>query len=336
MIGAIIVDGIEEHDAGLQFLTQRVLLLADPQDQPDIATLARSRQLIAQRVQTQDTVAYDACRPEEGRHVTVNGSVQPTIGINAGEQQLFRVVNASADPYFDLSVPGEQIGIVALDGYPVDTYSGNPHIENVSHVLVPPSGRAEFIVTGLAGGTTLQSACFDAGPDGDPNPAVTLASLQSNGTPGAAVSKSKPRASCTPCKRSRLSVKPRRRPRHSARSSSPRTSSATNSLSMHKPTHQAQRRRSWQRAARWNNGPSHESGEVHAFHVHQVHFLVEAINGVPQSTLYWLDTVNVPYETPGNGTQQPGSVTLLVDLRDPIVRGTFVCPATSSNTRTEA
>jgi suppressor of ftsI len=67
-----------------------------------------------------------------------------------------------------------------------------------------------------------------------------------------------------------------------------------------------------------------ETGEVHAFHVHQVHFLVEAINGVPQSTLNWLDTVNVPYETPGNGTQQPGSVTLLVDLRDPIVKGTFV------------
>jgi FtsP/CotA-like multicopper oxidase with cupredoxin domain len=66
------------------------------------------------------------------------------------------------------------------------------------------------------------------------------------------------------------------------------------------------------------------SQEVHAFHVHQVHFLVEAVNGVPQSPLHWVDTVNVPYEMPGNGTQQPGSVTLLVDLRDPTIKGTFV------------
>ena len=26
---------------------------------------------------------------------------------------------------------------------------------------------------------------------------------------------------------------------------------------------------------------SNHSGEVHAFHIHQIHFLVEAINGVP-------------------------------------------------------
>ena len=69
---------------------------------------------------------------------------------------------------------------------------------------------------------------------------------------------------------------------------------------------------------------SNQTGEVHAFHLHQVHFLVQAINGVPQSQQNWVDTVNVPYEYPGNGTQQPGTVTLLVDLRDPVVKGTFV------------
>ncbi|MGC2130762.1 MAG: multicopper oxidase family protein [Candidatus Aquilonibacter sp.] len=325
MIGAIIVDGIEEHDAGLQFLTQRVLLLADPQDQPDIATLARSRQLIAQRVQTQDTAAYDACRPEEGRHVTVNGLIQPTIGINAGEQQLFRVVNASADRYFDLSVPGEQIGIVALDGYPVDTYPGNPHVENVSHVLVPPSGRAEFIVTGLAGGTTLQSACFDAGPDGDPNPAVTLASLQSNGTPGAAVSKSKPRALMHAVQAQPFigeAPPPPAAQRQIILTENVVSNQFFINAQAYTPGAAPQIVAKSGTVEQWT--VLNESGEVHAFHVHQVHFLVEAINGVPQSTLNWLDTVNVPYETPGNGTQQPGSVTLLVDLRDPIVRGTFV------------
>jgi len=325
MIGAIIVDGIEQHVPGVQFMRQRVLLLADPQDQANIATLNASRQLIAQRVLAHDEADYDACRPEEGRHVTVNGLIRPTIGINPGEQQFFRVVNASADRYFDVSVPNEQIALVALDGYAVDTYPGNPHLENVSHVLIPPSGRAEFIVTGQAGGTTLQSACVDAGPDGDPDPAVTLASLQPDEATTTSIAKHELRPFKHLLEQAPFIGEPPPAPaaqRQIVLSENVVTNQFFIDGHAYTPSDAPQIISQSGTVEEWT--VLNESGEVHAFHVHQVHFLVEAVNGVATNSHNWLDTVNVPYETPGNGTEQPGSVKLLVDLRDPIVKGTFV------------
>ncbi len=53
--------------------------------------------------------------------------------------------------------------------------------------------------------------------------------------------------------------------------------------------------------------------EVHPFHIHQVHFLAYAENNVNVGTPSWLDTVNVPAE---------GSVDLIMDFTDPVIRGT--------------
>jgi FtsP/CotA-like multicopper oxidase with cupredoxin domain len=39
---------------------------------------------------------------------------------------------------------------------------------------------------------------------------------------------------------------------------------------------------------------SNRTGEAHAFHMHQIHFLVTAINGQPVSDPYMADTVDVP------------------------------------------
>jgi suppressor of ftsI len=322
MVGAIIVDGIEQHDAPVGFMRQRVLLLADPQDTANIATLGRTRQRAAH---AQDAAVYDACRAEEGRHVTVNGLIQPTIGIDAGEQQFFRVVNASADRYFDVNVPGQQLGLVAQDGYPIDTLPGNPHVLNVAHVVIPPAGRAEFIVTGKQGGTTLQSACFDSGPDGDPDPAVTLAQLQPDGASSSAIAKAEMRPLKKPIELSPyIGEVP---PAPSAQRQIVLTENVvTNQFFInglvYSPSAAPQVIAQSGTVEQWT--VSNQTGEVHAFHMHQVHFLVQAINGVPQAQQNWVDTVNVPYEYPGNGTQQPGTVTLLVDLRDPIVKGTFV------------
>ncbi|HTA40499.1 MAG TPA: multicopper oxidase domain-containing protein, partial [Candidatus Acidoferrales bacterium] len=60
--------------------------------------------------------------------------------------------------------------------------------------------------------------------------------------------------------------------------------------------------------------------EVHAFHLHQVHFVVQDIDGVRQPPAWW-DTLNLPHAH-RNGS--PGVAHVLVDFRDPIVRGTFL------------
>jgi hypothetical protein len=49
-----------------------------------------------------------------------------------------------------------------------------------------------------------------------------------------------------------------------------------------------------------------------AVHIHQVHFLIYAQNGVRLERPEWLDTVNVPVE---------GNIDLMMDFTDPIIRG---------------
>jgi FtsP/CotA-like multicopper oxidase with cupredoxin domain len=58
-----------------------------------------------------------------------------------------------------------------------------------------------------------------------------------------------------------------------------------------------------------------ETAELHPFHIHQVHFLAYAENGVALAHPAWLDTVNVPYH---------GSVDVIMDFTDPITKGMSV------------
>jgi FtsP/CotA-like multicopper oxidase with cupredoxin domain len=55
-----------------------------------------------------------------------------------------------------------------------------------------------------------------------------------------------------------------------------------------------------------------DTHELHPFHIHQVHFLVYALNGVREEQPEWLDTVNIPVGS---------SVDLVMDFTDPIIRG---------------
>ena len=67
-----------------------------------------------------------------------------------------------------------------------------------------------------------------------------------------------------------------------------------------------------------------DTDEVHDFHIHQVHFLVESIDGVKTYPREWRDTVLVPVQSRRGTNAAPGIVRLLVDFRNPAIRGTFV------------
>ena len=66
-----------------------------------------------------------------------------------------------------------------------------------------------------------------------------------------------------------------------------------------------------------------DTQEVHPFHIHQVHFSVYAQNGEHLTHPEWLDTVNVPVQ---------GSVDLMMDFTDPVIRGISV-PLSSAESR---
>jgi FtsP/CotA-like multicopper oxidase with cupredoxin domain len=64
------------------------------------------------------------------------------------------------------------------------------------------------------------------------------------------------------------------------------------------------------------------STELHAFHIHQVHFMLLDYLGTPLNEPFLRDTVNVPFYN-GRTLAYP-SVRLRMDFRDPNTVGTFV------------
>jgi len=64
------------------------------------------------------------------------------------------------------------------------------------------------------------------------------------------------------------------------------------------------------------------STELHAFHIHQIHFLLLDWSGIPVNESFVRDTVNVPFFN-GRMLKYP-SVRLRMDFRDPNTVGTFM------------
>jgi len=256
----------------------------------------------------------------------------PVIQMQPGAQEFWRVANATSQAFLNLQVwfgvTPQTLQVIALDGIPVTT-----DIETKT-IAIPPAGRAEFIVTGPPLGQTasFQQVGFDSGPIGNPNPPQELATIQASTTAKepAALPKARP-----------ASELPKITPRFAGLS----TATVT-----------AKRTFYFAEAANGTNGPveyfitaegqvpkvfnmagppavtttvgavedwtiENRSGEVHAFHIHQIHFLFLAENGTAHNNPQLRDTVVVPAWT-GSGAFP--TVTLRMDFREPQIAGQFV------------
>jgi suppressor of ftsI len=174
MSGAIVIEGIERYVPEVMKMRERILMLRD--------TAFDRNSPAGTHLKEVAEVPPGQCgssTEQLERAFTVNGAARPQIHIAAGERQFWRIVNASPDLYADLQVDGEQMEIVALDGMPLAYHTPHHPTRLASHVLLPPAGRLEAIVTGPSGETmaTLRTRCFDTGTDGDPNPSMVLADL---------------------------------------------------------------------------------------------------------------------------------------------------------------
>jgi FtsP/CotA-like multicopper oxidase with cupredoxin domain len=309
---AIIVGGIEKIKPQVAGLTERVLIIR--QQFKDLGSWVPGPNQLTVNFQQ----AISPAAP------------LPVIQMKPGEKQFWRVLNATTQGFLALQVlfgnTPQQVDLISLDGVPV---TGDPMVTTMN---LPPAGRAEFIVQGPPTGTaaTLSTAGFDTGSVGNPNPAQALASVVPT-TDGNA------RASSMPAT--------------SAGSPGPQRFAGLAAL---KPT--ATRALYFSEAAEGTNGPvgffltvkgqqpklfrmnqppaiitkvgavedwtiENHSSEQHAFHMHQIHFLVLEVNGVPVQNPTMQDTVNVDF---WNGKLPYPSVKVRMDFRDPEINGTFV------------
>jgi len=307
MSEAIVVEGIERYVPEVRNIRERILVLRDLVLPNDTA----KRKTLMESVAMQTTQCGSATEKPE-RAFTVNGTLRPKIDIAPGEHQFWRIVNASPDLYADLEVDSSSFEVIALDGMPLAYHDPAIRTRSMSHVLVPPAGRVEAIVTGPPADShaALRSRCFDTGPDGDSNPAMVLADI-------------------VPASPSKLQTL-------SALSGKPVYATFSPAILKRVETSEPQFVVNFteDKQGFYINGQKFEMNagpmltvdvgslqrwrvvnltkEVHPFHIHQVHFLVYAADGKPVKDPVWLDTVNVPYGS---------SVDLVMDFTDPIIRG---------------
>ena len=110
-----------------------------------------------------------------------------TLEMRPGERQLWRVVNACAITYLNLAVlfqhSAQQLGIVAIDGVPLNT-NGNADnaVEWRDHIGLPPGARVEFIVAAPPAGVPalLVTRTVDTGQGGENDPNRALAAIVSS------------------------------------------------------------------------------------------------------------------------------------------------------------
>jgi suppressor of ftsI len=63
--------------------------------------------------------------------------------------------------------------------------------------------------------------------------------------------------------------------------------------------------------------------EIHAFHIHQVHFVVMKIDGKVPPLRFWQDTAIVPVQRHVGRKAIPGRITVIIDFRNPVIKGIF-------------
>jgi len=307
MSGALVIEGIESYYPELAGLTEQILIVRG-------RSIGRGPQAadLAERV----TLGSDNCGGESeppDEIFTMNGTVRPEIAIAPGERQFWRIVNASADRYLDLQLEAQTFEIVAMDGMPIVRHDPGHRTRIADHVLLPPAGRLEAIVTGptTQAHSHLISRCVDTGPVGDPNPAMILADIAPPTAPDRIRKASKSRLK-PDFKTVDLANEEKAPPRFTVTFTEDQNGFYINGEKF-APDAAPLVRAKVGTFQHWK--VVNATAELHPLHIHQVHFLAYAENDKRIADPLWLDTVNVPYG---------GTVDVIMDFSDPVIKGMSV------------
>ncbi len=252
------------------------------------------------------------------------------IKMQSGSKEFWRVVNAAANTIMDIQVVydgvPQQLQIVGFDGVPTGSQDGKQQgtIVTQTDALLPPAGRVEFMVQ--APDASVKDARFltlgiAGGPASDSNPLRRLAKIELTNNP---------HLPKTPQPTQHLN-KQRFEGLKDAKVTAkrllyffeiPSTMEPSDKSAAHRKdkggvppaepvnfyiTVDGQQNRLFDPneppAITTNRGAVEEwtiqnrTAEVHEFHIHQIHFLVEDVNGVkiPKDQQQFYDTFQVPY-----------------------------------------
>jgi FtsP/CotA-like multicopper oxidase with cupredoxin domain len=261
----------------------------------------------------------------------------PIIDMKPNEKQFWRVANATIQDFMPLQVwfngVPQKLQLIALDGYPL----AKSRFQDT--ILIPPAGRAEFIVQAPPQNNEaiFITLGYSTGPTGNPDLEQQLGRIQvSGGEDEAAVTKpavdaaeSMPQASMKSIKFSELE---KQKPTAERKLYFSEEFGGTNGPIQFYITVDGQK----QKVFEANEKPAittqvgavedwtieNRALETHAFHIHQIHFMLLEVDGKPVKDEDLRDTFEVPFwEGPGHPYH---SFKARFDFRDPTIAGTFV------------
>jgi FtsP/CotA-like multicopper oxidase with cupredoxin domain len=347
--GAMIVEGIERAVPEVAGLAERVLVIRDPNLSNPNAPPSSAEPVVPKPIYDSDgdVTNNNTGFGKPARDLSVNFVTVPypdyvpaRITLKPRERQLWRVLNSAAVTYLHLAllydkVP-QDLRVVALDGVPVNYGdSASPGVKTVDHLVIPPGSRAEFIIEGppLGAHGLLITRTVNTGQDGENDPNRTLASVEADENAPEPASRlptaSSPLppavrpwvGSVTPVRARKLYFTERR-----ADPTDP------NSPTLFFITEEGKKPTLFDPASSVPDIVVHQgdvedwiienrSLELHAFHIHQIHFQLREWYGYEVNEPFLRDTVSVPFFD-NHMTEYP-SVRVRMDFRGPDVVGTF-------------
>jgi FtsP/CotA-like multicopper oxidase with cupredoxin domain len=341
--GALVVEGIERANRQLAGLPERVFVVRDenlvhPEAEPPGLSMATQ---VRMRDPEGDMLNTGTGEGKPAKDLSINYVPVPypkyppaVIRMKPSKKELWRVANASAITYLNLqvlfnSVP-QPLGVVGLDGAPLAESGASARtMLKVSHAIVPPGGRVEFVLNGPGEGVaaSLVTRGVDTGPLGENDPLRALATivvsaeapeprtvLAANPAPYAA-GKGVWLGDVAPVRERKLYFSEKQENPNDP--SSPTTFFVTVEGQTPKafdpdsalPSMVAQQGT----VEDWTI--ENRTQEFHAFHIHQIHFLMTEWNGRKVDEPFLRDTVNLEYWD-GKSAAYP-SIKLRMDFRQP-------------------
>jgi FtsP/CotA-like multicopper oxidase with cupredoxin domain len=348
--GALIVEGLERAIPAVAGLPERVLVIRDlplvhPNAPPSTAEPVVPPPILdADGDVTNNNTGYG----KPARDLSVNFVAVPypdyppaTITLKPHQRELWRVLNASSVTYLHLALLYDKVpqplGVVAIDGVPINRGAPSAHsVKTVDHLVVPPGSRAEFIIEGPPLGVPglFITRMVNTGQDGENDPNRALASVLADANAPEPSSRLPAFSSpLPPPKRPWLGdVAPVRERKlyFSERRADPRD---PNSQILFFITVDGQEPKVFDMHSGMpdivvKQGDvedwiiENRSLELHDFHIHQLHFQVREWYGYVLDEPFLRDTVSVPFFD--NHMRAYPSVRLRMDFRDPNIVGTFV------------
>lgn len=248
---------------------------------------------------------------------TINGLLRGVIRAQPGDLQYWQLANIGADAFVDFALDGHKFWVVERDGNPLS------RPEEVTSVYLPPASRAGVIVaTGNAGTYGMRSLEVDNGPAGDANPERIIGSLIVEG-----------QASENWRLRPRLLLPARDATAVEGTARGVRALPVTRRRTI-RYTESADGNTFYIDGREFDMARDdvtvalgdveewtivNDTDERHSFHIHQLDFLVMQMKGDDEDSTGLRDVIDIPYRV--NGV--PGSVTLRIPFRNPVMVGRF-------------